>query len=45
MAEQLARKNIKFRTPNSKEWQEIETDSEEQQNKTACDQNKKDLAL
>lgn len=43
MTEPFTKKNIKFRTPNSKEWQEIETDSEEQEKKTACDQNKKAL--
>lgn len=43
MTDQFTKKNIKFCTPNSTEWQEIETDSEGQEIKSACDQNKKAL--
>ena len=34
---------IKFLPPNNTEWQKIETDSDEQEEKTECDKNKKDL--
>jgi len=40
MTKEFSMKNIKFHSPNGIEWMEIETDSEEKEKKTACDQNK-----
>lgn len=39
----MENKNIKFLAPNETEWKEIEAGSEEQEEKTACDKNKKAL--
>jgi hypothetical protein len=39
----MTNSNIQFLTPNSKAWQEIETENEEQEKKTACEHNKKAL--
>ncbi len=39
----MGNNKIMFLPPNSTKWQEIETDSEEQEKKIACDQNKKAL--
>ena len=35
--------NIKFLSPNETEWKVIKPDSEEQEEKTACDKNKRVL--